>query len=255
MRAVLHLDRFGVAAVALCGPGPRRGAHGKGWAGQSLAYCIGGDRMGLADGTAELTGTATGVRGPGARCAVGPTNRPGDTDTGTGPPGGRWPDPDWAGSGRPGVHLRRGFGAGLSAEQTCRALTVGPFLIFRHAPGEGRGFAPVVARLAAWVGRGRGGWRTTPRRVRKNSHVMRIRNAHTRNRAPPPAAVHGGPRRSGGAPRGASDPAIAIGWPGRSAATSVDSSAPLTAFSKATAAGPARSRNPESPPSSQPYSH
>ena len=45
----------------------------------------------------------------------------------------------WAGSGRPGMHLRRGFGAGLSAEQTCRALTVGPFLIFRHAPGEGRG--------------------------------------------------------------------------------------------------------------------
>ena len=79
--------------------------------------------MGLADGTAELTGTATGVRGPGARCAVGPTNRPGDTDTGTGPPGGRWPDPDWAGSGRPGVHLRRGFGAGLSAEQSSHRRT------------------------------------------------------------------------------------------------------------------------------------
>ena len=171
----------------------------------------------------------------------------------------------WAGSGRPGMHLRRGFGAGLSAEQTCRALTVGPFLIFRHAPGEGRG--PRVCPGGRSPGRVGG---AGPRRVADHSAARPekfSKNETVRTILHGPAP-RGGPRR-----RDASDPAIAIGWPGRSAATSVDSSAPLTAFSKATAAGPARSRNPESPPrgpgprvsadarapphqpSSQPYSH
>ena len=150
--------------------------------------------------SAELTGTATGVRGPGARCAVGPTNRPGDTNTGTGPPGGRWPDPDWAGSGRPGMHLRRGFGAGLSAEQTCRALTVGPFLIFRHAPGEGRG--PRVCPGGRSPGRVGG---AGPRRVADHSAARpeKFSKNETVRTVHGPAAVRGGATRA--TPRSRSD--------------------------------------------------
>ena len=129
--------------------------------------------MGLADGTAELTGTATGVRGPGARCAVGPTNRPGDTDTGTGPPGGRWPDPDWAGSGRPGVHLRRGFGAGLSAEQSSHRRT-----FVRHAPGPGEPAAGLPRWSLAWLRGAAAGGGPLRGASEKILTWMRIRNAH-----------------------------------------------------------------------------
>jgi hypothetical protein len=51
----------------LCGRGPRRGAYLRAVGGQASACCgavetDGGTSVGLADGAAELTGTATGMR-------------------------------------------------------------------------------------------------------------------------------------------------------------------------------------------------